>query len=123
MASVEVPYDMKDDKRTGCQGAEPLEIFSTTPFTCQGNALLDIRICSFLHRKEQLHLLFQCYLSNVSIVLQIQGRFKRLSNTNVFSLGGGGRLLTSRATPLDVGSLEIDNVQDKIGCFDWQRAH
>ena len=62
MARVEVPCDMKGNRKTGVRGHSPLGMFSTTPFKNWGNALLDIKIRPFPDRKEQLNLLFQCYL-------------------------------------------------------------
>ena len=45
----------------GVRGQTPCEISLIICFKYYGNALLDIKICPFLDRKEKLHLLFQSY--------------------------------------------------------------
>ena len=56
MARVEVPSDMKQEREIYIRELGPLQIFLTTRFEYQGNAMLDIKIRPFLDRKEQLHL-------------------------------------------------------------------
>ena len=79
---------MKKDRVTGAKGRSPRKTFFTTSSEYQGNALLDIKICPFPRRKDQLHLLFQSYLP----IYRFYHRFKHFSNTNfVINWGGGGR--------------------------------
>ena len=59
MTSVEVPYDVEEDRMIGVRGGGTWKICSTTPLKYRGNALLDIKINTFLDRREQPHLLFQ----------------------------------------------------------------
>ena len=40
MASIEVPYDMKEGRTMKVKGRSPMESVLTTPFAYQGNALL-----------------------------------------------------------------------------------
>ena len=80
MARVEVPSDVKQERKMDVGGFAPWKIFLTTHFKCQGNAFLDIKIRPFLDRKEQLHLLFQGYLP----MHRFYCRFERSSNNNFF---------------------------------------
>ena len=64
---------------------EPLgKYFPTLPLNTM-ETLLDIKIRPFSIEKEQLHLLFQCYLPMYRCLC----RFKSFSYTNFFIIGGG----------------------------------
>ena len=79
MASVEVPYDMRED------GVMAVRIFLTTAFKCYGNAFLGLKIHPFPDGKSSCTCYFRVAFLCIDFIPNLS-----LFRTPMFSSFGGG---------------------------------
>ena len=71
---------------------------------------MDLKKCPFPVRKQQLHLLFYCYLP----VYRFDCRFERLSNTNFLIIGGRALATSLLCTQMLDHAREAEPVIERI---------